>query len=148
MFAVRSSKAVARGAAPLGERHLKDIDEPERVYELEIEGVEPTPAPDAGVPRPAATTRKRRPTPKSREEEWEEDFENRVEDFVKRTTERALQWTSGKFSRLASSEPDDTDSGGVNEIAARADELGKRCKMQNPYVHRFAVEVSIALSIG
>jgi class 3 adenylate cyclase len=28
----------------LGERHLKDIDEPERIYELEIEGVEPSPA--------------------------------------------------------------------------------------------------------
>jgi class 3 adenylate cyclase len=37
----------------LGERHLKDIDEPERVFELDIEGA-PTPAADAtpGTPEP------------------------------------------------------------------------------------------------
>ena len=34
---------------PLGERNLKDIDEPERVYELEIEGVD-LPAMTQGVP--------------------------------------------------------------------------------------------------
>ena len=28
---------------PLGERRLKDIDEPERVFELEIDGVTPPP---------------------------------------------------------------------------------------------------------
>ena len=38
----------------LGERHLKDIDEPERVFELDIEGA-PTPA-EAGAPAETAPT--------------------------------------------------------------------------------------------
>lgn len=37
--------------APLGERQLKDLDEPERIYELEIEGVEqPAEVPAAAAP--------------------------------------------------------------------------------------------------
>jgi class 3 adenylate cyclase len=52
----------------LGERHLKDIDEPERVFELDIEGA-PTPEADvtAGIPepppRPAGPARPPRPDP-------------------------------------------------------------------------------------
>lgn len=112
---------------PIGERHLKDIDEPERVYELEIEGVEQ--GLEAEELPPAAAGRKRGSS--RREEEWEEELEQRVEDFVKRTTQRALQWTSGKLGRLASGGgPDRPDSGGVNEMAARADELGKMIEQQ------------------
>jgi class 3 adenylate cyclase len=70
----------------LGERHLKDIDEPERIYELEIEGVE---QPEA-EPEPAGPIAKR-------------DFEARAEDFGKRLEERinasvlrSLERTLGK----------------------------------------------------
>lgn len=54
----------------VGERQLKDIDEPERVYELSIEGVE---VPDSETP-PAA--------------EPEGDWERRSEELAKRMTER------------------------------------------------------------
>jgi class 3 adenylate cyclase len=39
---------------PLGERRLKDIDEPERVYELDIDGVTPAPTVPASPPAAAA----------------------------------------------------------------------------------------------
>jgi class 3 adenylate cyclase len=71
----------------LGERQLKDIDEPERIYELEIEGVEqpePEPGPTSG---PVARR----------------DFDARAEDFGKRLEERinagvlrSLERTFGK----------------------------------------------------
>ncbi len=58
----------------LGERQLKDIDEPERMYELEIEGVEqPEPGPEPG-PTGGAVARN--------------EFEARAEDFGKRLEER------------------------------------------------------------
>jgi len=55
---------------PLGERRLKDIDEPERIYELEIEGVEAAVA-EAEAP----------PTAK-------DDWERRTDTLVERMTER------------------------------------------------------------
>lgn len=55
---------------PLGERRLKDIDEPERIYELEIEGVE---APPAETEAPPAA---------------KEDWDRRTEALVERMTER------------------------------------------------------------
>jgi class 3 adenylate cyclase len=50
------------GVHMLGERRLKDIDEPERVFELDIEGA-PTPAPaDEAAPTPTAATAAETPT--------------------------------------------------------------------------------------
>jgi class 3 adenylate cyclase len=54
----------------VGERRLKDIDEPERIYELEIEGVE---QPEAEPPAPA---------------EAKDDWERRTKDLAARMTER------------------------------------------------------------
>jgi class 3 adenylate cyclase len=73
----------------LGERQLKDIDEPERIYELEIEGVEqPEPEPEPGPTGGPVSER---------------DFEARAEDFGKRLEERinasvlrSLERTLGK----------------------------------------------------
>ena len=39
---VGSSLPEGVSVSPLGQRHLKDIDQPEQVYELAIEGVETT----------------------------------------------------------------------------------------------------------
>ena len=71
----------------LGERQLKDIDEPERIYELEIEGVQ-QPEPEPGPMSGAVAQR---------------DFEARAEDFGKRLEERinasvlrSLERTLGK----------------------------------------------------
>ena len=54
----------------VGERRLKDIDEPERVYELEIEGVE---QPEPEVPAEA---------------EPDDEWERRTADLTERMSER------------------------------------------------------------
>ena len=52
---------------PLGEKRLKDIDEPERVFELEIEGATPPDEPSSMPPsRTCRRRRRRRPRPGSR----------------------------------------------------------------------------------
>jgi class 3 adenylate cyclase len=74
----------------LGERRLKDIDEPERVYELAIEGVEqPEPQPEAASP----------PRP-------DDDWERRTADLTARLTEqinenvfRSLERTLGDLGK-------------------------------------------------
>jgi hypothetical protein len=55
---------------PVGERQLKDIDEPERIYELAIEGVEQP----RGEPELSESTAG--------------DWESRREDLIKQMTER------------------------------------------------------------
>ena len=55
-----------------GERHLKDIDEPERVYELTIEGVE-VPESDEAAPAPI---------------EADDHWERRKEELAKRMSEK------------------------------------------------------------
>jgi class 3 adenylate cyclase len=57
---------------PLGERQLKDIDEPERIYELEIDGVDAT-ADDGGLPA---------------EREPDAPWERRTEELARRMSER------------------------------------------------------------
>jgi class 3 adenylate cyclase len=77
---------------PVGERRLKDIDEPERVYELTIEGVKvsesapPAPVPAAGEP--------------------DVDWERRTEELAKRMTDdinervyRSLERSLGKLGK-------------------------------------------------
>ena len=58
---------------PMGERRLKDLDEPERVYELVIDGVE--------QPEPAART------PVEVEADADADFDARAADFARRFSE-------------------------------------------------------------
>jgi class 3 adenylate cyclase len=71
---------------PLGERQLKGIDEPERVYELEIEGVtEAAPAPE---PEPAPASEP--PAPKRKGKRKSKDLDRRFEDFGERL-ERSIQ---------------------------------------------------------
>lgn len=60
----------------LGERQLKGIDEPERVYELAIDGVE---LPES------------EPSPVPAEIETEDDWERRTEDLARRMSERINQ---------------------------------------------------------
>jgi class 3 adenylate cyclase len=79
---------------PLGERRLKDIDEPERVYELDIDGVVRT-----ETPAPAEADAET-------EAEQDDRFESRVEDLGKRMSERiqdevyrSLEKSLGKIGR-------------------------------------------------
>jgi len=91
---------------PLGERHLKGLDEPERVFELEIEGVEPAAAPVESPP-PAA--------------EDESDFgarlAARIEASVKRSVEASLERAISNVDALA-----DRAARHPEEIAERLDE--------------------------
>jgi class 3 adenylate cyclase len=73
----------------LGERQLKDIDEPERIYELEIEGVEqPEPEPEA-LPAGGEVAR-------SDLEARAEDFGKRLEERINASVLRSLERTLGK----------------------------------------------------
>ncbi len=77
---------------PLGERRLKDIDEPERVFELEIDGA---PAPDAPVEaaQPADAG------------DWEDDIGKRmaarIEASVRRSVEASLERAVSSVDALA-----------------------------------------------
>jgi hypothetical protein len=57
----------------MGERRFKDIDEPERVYELVIEGAEP---PEPAAPPTSAAA--------AAPAERDDDFETRVSDLAER----------------------------------------------------------------
>lgn len=112
---------------PLGERHLKGIDEPERVYELEIEGVattadsapDPAPAPPAG-PRPARKSR-------------EKEFERRFEDFGQRLADSIQERVLGRIERTLGKATAPAVSGGdedVEDMAARAESFEDRIRAQ------------------
>jgi class 3 adenylate cyclase len=121
---------------PLGERSLKDIDEPERVYELEIDGVdlpataETQPAvPNGGASKPPSDSEQT-----TRHQQWEEDFERRAEAMAERAARDIMDDTFGKLSRRVRSRGRDrSSSGGVDDIAARADELAQRIQSE---IHR------------
>jgi hypothetical protein len=87
------------GIFPLGQRHLKDIDEPEVVYQLEIDGVEPSPEAEVEPVVPAAAGAPAPPEPPAppsarnfdqRMEDWAESLQSRIEDQVASSLERSL----------------------------------------------------------
>jgi class 3 adenylate cyclase len=69
---------------PMGERRLKDLDEPERVYELVIDGVE-QPEPETGPPEVAA--------------DEDDDFDARAADLAKRFSEDIKASVVGSLER-------------------------------------------------
>jgi class 3 adenylate cyclase len=66
----------------LGERQLKDIDEPERIYELAIDGIE-QPEPEAAVAQPAGGF-------DARADDFARRLQERINDEVFRSLERSL----------------------------------------------------------
>ncbi len=94
---------------PLGERRLKGIDEPERVFELDIDGVARTEEPEEAV------------TPTADEAAWEADFGKRlsaqIEASVRRSMEASLDRAMSAVDDLA-----DRASKRPDEIAERLDE--------------------------
>jgi class 3 adenylate cyclase len=87
---------------PLGERRLKDIDEPERVFELEIEGAAAPAEVEATseVDEPQVPTPPAPPAP-----EMPQDFGARlseqIEARVRRSVERSLEHAFSEVDRLA-----------------------------------------------
>jgi class 3 adenylate cyclase len=83
---------------PLGERRLKDIDEPERVYELEIAGVDATTAPAAAeqtVPAPPP------PPPPGPGSDFGERLAARIDAQVRRRVEESLERAMSHVDELA-----------------------------------------------
>ena len=120
---------------PLGERHLKGIEEPERVYELEIQGVEteaaaaeaaapPAPPPPAapGPPAPA-------PGPKATEQEIERRFDDLGERLAAGIHEQVAQRLERAFEKLESLPSripeEDTD---VEDLVARSASLEEKIR--------------------
>jgi class 3 adenylate cyclase len=102
---------------PLGEKHLKDIDEPERVYELAISGVETDEIAEADqTAADAAVETARRPD----EPERAEGFEQLGARYAARIREQVMR------SLLGEDEADRRDDADVEDLAARASELQER----------------------
>ena len=113
---------------PLGERHLKDIDEPERIYELDISGVEHSPTagpPDEGSKPPSSGEGT------ARHQRWEEDFERRVEGFAERTADGVLGFFERKFGGLGrKAEDTPLEPDGIDAIVANAEGLADAVKRE------------------
>ncbi len=124
---------------PLGERHLKDMDEPERIYELEIEGVAAAPSevPASRPPSPAKPTpRASREARRKQRQDWEAGVERRVQSIAESTVEKVLGAIERGFGASARTSPDAAGQPGmegdssaesaVDDLAAQADDLAKR----------------------
>jgi class 3 adenylate cyclase len=104
---------------PLGQRHLRGIDEPERVYEIAIEDLDDDvsdAAPVADAPQPT----------KASGDELERDISRRFEDLGSRLAagiqERVLHSLEGAVGRVEAGPSGDVSS--VDDIAARMAGLG------------------------
>ena len=87
---------------PLGERQLKDIDQPEQVYELAIDGVETAAPPE---PVPAGDTNA--------------EFRDRLKASIQQRVDRELR---AAFENVERAEASDDES--VDELAGRTADLG------------------------
>jgi class 3 adenylate cyclase len=97
---------------PLGERQLKGLDEPERVYELEIEGV--SASQPAQEPEPPAV--------EPREEDLGKKMEKRIEESILRMVDKGLAKLTPKPS--AGSDVEELAERGASldeEIRAKVD---------------------------
>jgi class 3 adenylate cyclase len=82
---------------PLGERRLKDFDEPERVFELEIEGATPpheheTVEPQVPAPPP--------PPPPGQPQDFGDRLAAQIEASVRRSVERSLSRAASQVDAL------------------------------------------------
>jgi class 3 adenylate cyclase len=93
---------------PLGEQHLKGLDEPERVYELDIEGVTPPARQPAEAPEPPAAADVRK-----------EDIGKKLEKQIEESVLRMIESRLAKLTPTSSAESDD-----VEELAERGASLG------------------------
>ena len=120
---------------PRGERHLKGIEEPERVYELEIEGVETeeeAQAPEVSEPAPPAPQAPPAPpAPEAAPKATEQEIERRFDDLGERLAAghpragRGAARARVREDRVAAvrHRPEDTD---VEDLAARTASLGEQ----------------------
>ena len=104
---------------PLGQRHLRGIDEPERVYEVAIDGVE------LQESEPPVQTASPTPTTPGPSDQLERRISDRFEDLGARLAagieERVLHALEGKVDPASTAVG---ESGPVDEIASRMASLG------------------------
>jgi hypothetical protein len=123
---------------PLGERQLKGIEEPERVYELEIEGVETEGEAEVEAvepvtpPAPPAPEAPRPPAPgpaKTTEQEIERRFDDLGERLAAGIHEQVAQRLERAFEKLESlpsrGPDEDTD---VEDLVARSASLEEKIR--------------------
>ena len=108
---------------PLGKRHLKDIDEPEVVYELEIEGVLQTPAGAAAPAMPAEGLQV--PAPAAGTASFDRQVEDLAAGMTSRIEQRVLSSLERAFSSLGDEQPPGQaeEDAGIDAITARAASL-------------------------
>ena len=83
---------------PLGERRLKDFDEPERVFELEIEGA--TPPHEHETAEPQVPPPPQPPAPKA-PDDFGDRLADRIKAMVERSVERSLERAATQVDALA-----------------------------------------------
>jgi class 3 adenylate cyclase len=105
---------------PLGQRHLRGIDEPERVYEVAIDGIEREEV------QPTARTASATRTTAASSDEFGREISQRLEGLGARLAagiqERVLHALEGRTDSAGSAERGAT--GSVDEIASRVASLG------------------------
>lgn len=116
---------------PLGERHLKNIEEPERVYELAIQGVETDEVVEAEETAAAAPVE---PAPPPGQPEAAHGFEELGAQYAARIQEQVLRSLlredksdrRSRDSKDAESRFPEGEDADVEDLAARASELQER----------------------
>jgi class 3 adenylate cyclase len=109
---------------PLGQRHLRGIDEPERVFEVAIDGLEPAesregPEEPAQVPAPLEPPAPQAPPPVAGE--LERDISRRVEDLGARLSAGIQESVRRSLEARLSTRG---DGSAVDDIASRFESLG------------------------
>lgn len=102
---------------PVGARHLKDIDQPEQVYELAIDGVEAAEPEEPMVAAPPG------PPPAPAPPEPPTEFKDQLKASIRRRVERELLTALRGLEQDAAENPDDAS---VDELAGRTADLGER----------------------
>jgi class 3 adenylate cyclase len=101
---------------PLGQRHLRGIDEPERVYEIAIEDLEPVVAEPAAAPAPTGA-------PPPLERRVEDRFEELGARLAAGIQEQVMRRLEEKLGRVES-QGESPGGGSVDDIASRMQALG------------------------
>jgi class 3 adenylate cyclase len=95
----------------LGERRLKDIEEPERVFELEIDGAPSGPPPTTSEPSPPAAT-----APAAANDDFGARLSQRLQEQIQRKIEGRLERVFSDLDALA-----DRAAGNPKEIVEKLD---------------------------
>jgi class 3 adenylate cyclase len=110
---------------PVGQRHLRGIDEPERVFEVAIDGLESEAAApaakeeDVDVPAPSPP-----PAPPAPGGELEQDISRRFEDLGARLTAGIQESVLRKLEEKLGPRATADEPSAVDDIAARFESLG------------------------